>query len=89
MDIRHISQYILGIQPTLDGLRIAPCIPVAMPGFTVTRTYRGAVYEIAVDNAAGVEKGVKCITADGAPCVEGILPAAPAGTTVHVKVTMG
>ena len=85
----NISQYILGIQPTLDGLRIAPCIPVAMPGFTVTRTYRGAVYEIAVDNAAGVEKGVKCITADGAPCVEGILPAAPAGTTVHVKVTMG
>ena len=58
-------------------------------GFTVTRTYRGAVYEIAVDNAAGVEKGVKCITADGAPCVDGILPAAPAGTTVHVKVTMG
>ena len=47
------------------------------------------MYEIAVDNAAGVEKGVKCITADGAPCVEGILPAAPAGTTVHVKVTMG
>lgn len=85
----NISQYILGIQPTLDGLRIAPCIPAAMPGFTVTRTYRGAVYEIAVDNAAGVEKGVKCITADGAPCVEGILPAAPAGTTVHVKVTMG
>ena len=85
----NISQYILGIQPTLDGLRIAPCIPAAMPGFTVTRTYRGAVYEIAVDNAAGVEKGVKCITADGAPCVDGILPAAPAGTTVHVKVTMG
>ena len=85
----NISQYILGIQPTLDGLRIAPCIPAVMPGFTVTRTYRGAVYEIAVDNAAGVEKGVKCITADGAPCVDGILPAAPAGTTVHVKVTMG
>ena len=85
----NISQYILGIQPTLDGLRIAPCIPATMPGFTVTRTYRGAVYEIAVDNAAGVEKGVKCITADGAPCVDGILPAAPAGTTVHVKVTMG
>ena len=36
-----------------------------------------------------VEEGVKFITAEGSPCVEGILPAAPAGTTVHVKVTMG
>ena len=44
----NISQYILGIQPTLDGLRIAPCIPAAMPGFTVTRTYRGAVYELSL-----------------------------------------
>lgn len=61
----------------MDGLRIAPCIPAAMPGFTVTRTYRARCTRLAVDNAAGVEKGVKCITADGAPCVDGILPPRP------------
>ena len=33
----NISQYILGIQPTLDGLKVDPCIPHTLSGFTVTR----------------------------------------------------
>ena len=42
----NVSQYILGIQPTLDGLKVDPCIPHTLSGFTVTRRYRGAVYHI-------------------------------------------
>ncbi len=30
-----VSQYILGIQPTLDGLKVDPCIPHTLGGFTV------------------------------------------------------
>ena len=30
-----VSQYILGIQPTLAGLKIDPCIPHEMDGFTL------------------------------------------------------
>ena len=60
-----ISQYILGIKPTLDGLTIDPCIPASLSGFTCERTYRGSRYHITVDNAAGVEKGVKTVTVNG------------------------
>lgn len=31
----NVSQYILGVQPTLDGLKIDPCIPHTLPGVTV------------------------------------------------------
>ena len=53
-----ISQYLLGIQPTLQGLQLNPCIPHDMKGYKLDRTYRGTTYHITFDNAAGVEKGV-------------------------------
>ena len=85
----NISQYILGIQPTLDGLRVDPCIPHTLSGFTVTRRYRGAVYHITVDNTAGVQHGIKAVTVDGKTISGNVLPLAAAGTEVTVQVTMG
>ena len=85
----NISQYILGIQPTLDGLKVAPCIPHTLSGFTVTRRYRGAVYHITVDNTAGVQHGIKAVTVDGKTISGNVLPLAAAGTEVTVQVTMG
>ena len=85
----NVSQYILGIQPTLDGLKVDPCIPHTLSGFAVTRRFRGAVYHIVVDNAAGVQHGVKSVTVDGKPFQGSVLPLAAAGTEVNVQVTMG
>ena len=85
----NVSQYILGIQPTLDGLRVDPCIPHTLSGFTVTRRYRGAVYHITVDNTAGVQHGIKAVTVDGKTISGNVLPLAAAGTEVTVQVTMG
>ena len=85
----NVSQYILGIQPTLDGLKVDPCIPHTLGSFTVTRRFRGAVYHITVDNAAAVQHGVKTITVDGKVICGNVLPLAAAGTTVQVQVTMG
>ena len=85
----NISQYILGIQPTLDGLRVDPCIPHTLSGYTVTRRFRGAEYHITVDNAAGVQHGVKAVTVDGKAISGNVLPLAAAGTEVTVQVTMG
>lgn len=45
-----VSQYILGIRPDYDGLRIHPCLPDWMEEYTATRVYRGAVYHIHVVN---------------------------------------
>ena len=77
-----ISQAILGIKPTPDGLCIDPCIPSSMPGFRLTRRYRGAVYEIEVKNPNGVQHGIARITADGKALEGNILPPAPKGSTV-------
>ena len=85
----NISQYILGIQPTLDGLKVDPCIPHTLSGFTVTRRFRGAVYHITVNNAAGVQHGIKAVTVDGKAISGNVLPLAAAGTEVTVQVTMG
>ena len=85
----NVSQYILGIQPTLDGLKVDPCIPHTLPGFTVTRRYRGAVYHITVDNSAAVQHGVKSVTVDGKAVAGNLLPLVPAGTEVTVQVVMG
>ena len=85
----NVSQYILGVQPTLAGLKIDPCIPHEMEGYRVRRVYRGAVYEIEVSNPRHVQKGVASIRVDGEEIAGQVLPAAPAGRTVRVTVTMG
>ena len=84
-----VSQAILGVKPTLDGLRIDPCVPASLKRFTVTRRYRGAVYEIAVENPVGVQHGVAEIGVDGEPVRGGVLPVQAAGRRVRVLVRMG
>ena len=84
-----VSQYILGIQPTLAGLKIDPCIPHTMDGFTLRRVWRGATYEIVVENPDHLENGVKAMTVDGKPVSGNILSPVPVGSTVEVKVVMG
>lgn len=84
-----ISQAILGVQPTLDGLAVAPCIPAGWAGYTIKRRYRGAVYRITVENPHHVEKGIASITVDGTSITGNVLPPAAPGTEVQVRVVMG
>jgi len=83
------SQYILGIRPDYDGLNIDPCIPPGWPGFKVKRMFRGATYNIEVDNAAGVSRGVREVLLGGRPTGSGRIPAAAPGTSHEVHVIMG
>ena len=84
-----VSQAILGIKPDYDGLRIDPCVPAHVRSFTVTRHFRGAVYEITVENPQGVEKGVKSVTVDGEPVEGNVLPLLTPGAHARVLVRMG
>jgi cellobiose phosphorylase len=59
------TQWLLGIRPEVDGLRIAPCLPKSWPKFTMTRTFRGRKVKITVRNPDGVSRGVKTLTVDG------------------------
>ena len=84
-----ISQSILGLQPTLDGLRVDPCIPGDWKRFRLHRRYRGAEYSILVENPRGVQKGVASVRVDGRAISGNVLPIAPAGSRVEVEVTLG
>ena len=81
------TQYLLGIRPDFDRLIIDPCIPADWKEFSVTRKWRGGIYNIHVSNPEGVEKGVRSMKMDGTP-VE-ILPVIPAGSECKVEVIMG
>ena len=81
------TQYLLGVQPDFDGLRIDPCVPADWKEFSVTRLWRGARYKIHVINPDGVEKGVRSLTADGREVA--IVPCLPAGSVCRVEVVMG
>ena len=48
-----ISQHILGIRPTYNGLMVNPCIPSNLNEYTVTRKWREAEYVISVKNPNG------------------------------------
>ena len=84
-----VSQAILGVKPALDGLQIDPCIPASVSGFTLSRRYRGARYEITVENPDGVQRGVKAVFVDGLPQSGNVIPVREAGSIVQVRVIMG
>jgi cellobiose phosphorylase len=55
---------ILGIHRQADCLEIKPHIPAEWPGYRLSYRYGQAVYEIEVDNSAGVEQGVQGVFCD-------------------------
>ncbi|MDR0974102.1 MAG: glycosyl transferase [Ruminococcus sp.] len=82
-----ISQYILGIIPDYEGLKIDPAIPKDWDGYSISRTFRNAVYNIKIENPSHVTKGIKSITVDGNPIKGNVIP--PQSGTHEVVVTMG
>ena len=94
----NISQYILGIAPTHQGLRINPCLPKGFGDFDVTRKFREGTYHIRVVNPQNVEKGVKSVAVDGKalklsasgnPEDGCVIPYVKGKETYDVTVTMG
>ena len=79
-----ITQFILGIKPSYEGLEINPCIPAGWKGFNVKRRFRGAEYHITVKNPDGVCKGIKSVTVDGQPIEGNVVNHLPGTHTVEV-----
>ena len=80
-----ITQYILGIRPTFNGLEIDPCIPSTLKEYTVHRVLRDAEFEITVKNPNGKESGVTSITLDGKTVERNrAIPATPGKHIVEV-----
>ena len=69
-----ITQWILGIRPEYDGLRIDPCLPAVLGDFAVTRRFRGATYRIAIHKPVGVVGRVTRLAIDGRAISGNLVP---------------
>jgi cellobiose phosphorylase len=69
-----VSEFILGVKPTYDGLLIDPCLPETAKEYSVTRRFRGAEFNIHVTNPNGNQKGIKSLVVDGKPVDGNIVP---------------
>ncbi len=78
-----VTQWILGIRPTHEGLRIAPAIPSAWPGYSATRMFRGTRYDITVSRQGPGSR--VSLTVDNLP-VSGDVVALPLPGTAQVSV---
>ena len=85
----NVSQYILGVYPTHNGLSIDPCVPKDFGNFELTRKFREGTYNIKVQNPDKVEKGIKSITVDGKAIDGCVIPYVKGKETYDVVVTMG
>ena len=85
-----ISQWILGIRPELDGLRVEPLIPASWNGYQANRRFRGTTYDIDVQRsgvpAPGHRDAVEVIV-DGRPIAGTRIPL-PAPGTARVRVVV-
>ena len=85
----NISQYILGVYPTHQGLSVDPCIPKGFGDFSITRKFREGIYHIQVKNPQNVEKGVVSMTVDGKAVDGHIIPYEKGKEEYNVVITMG
>ncbi|HZA78135.1 MAG TPA: glycosyl hydrolase family 65 protein [Acidimicrobiales bacterium] len=80
-----ITQWILGIRPDHDGLRIDPCLPADWDGFTASRRFRGARYHITVTKRRGAHGRVSRLVVDGQPVDGNLVPLATKAAIVRVE----
>ena len=81
-----ITQWILGIRPDYDGLRVEPVLPTSWDGYHATRRFRGTTYKIEVVRQG--KGNTLSLHVDGEH-IDGTLIPKPAGEKVVVKAVIG
>jgi cellobiose phosphorylase len=83
-----ITQWILGIRPTFEGLQVAPVMPSTWSGFEVAREFRGVRYVVQVKRT-GPGNRVR-LEVDGKAAQGTVIPPPAPGTReVHVLAAVG
>ena len=78
-----ITQWLLGIRPSFQGLQIAPVIPQDWDGFQATRVFRGTAYKITVQR---VGPGNTVSLEVNGTAIEGNIVPLPAGHPAEIQV---
>lgn len=80
----NVSQYLLGLYPTHDGLLVKPCLPAEFDKIEVTRRYRGVVYNISIENKK--PGGSISLTVNGQLLRDNIIPLQSENSECDVQV---
>jgi len=79
----NVSQYLLGVRPSFDGLTIQPHLPEEFSHLHITRMFRGVRYDITIERT-----GHRSLTVDGTEVAGDTIPLSAAGVeSVHVEAT--
>jgi cellobiose phosphorylase len=74
-----LVEWVLGARRSYEGLLIDPCLTKGIEHAGVVRTFRGARYDIELDNSAGRCKGATSIKMDGQTVEGNVLPVLEGG----------
>jgi cellobiose phosphorylase len=64
-----VTQYLLGVQPELDGLAVRPTIPADWSGYSFDRRFRGCLYHLDIRRT-----GKQQMTVNGTPITGTVIP---------------
>jgi len=84
-----VTEHLLGLRRTFDGIVVKPCFPSSWPAASITRAFRGTTYSVTIENPhRGANAPVASMTVDGKP-YDPTLPL-PIDSKKHkVVVTLG
>jgi cellobiose phosphorylase len=85
---RISTEWIMGIRPDWDGLRLKPCLPPTWKKASAVREFRGATYKIRFFRNPRMKKGTQKILFNDKPLKGDVLPVSP-GRVNHVVVAVG
>ena len=83
-----VWEWILGVRPELEGLRIDPCLPSHWTRARMVRDYRGSTYDIAIEKKVGIQKGQTTVFLDGKQQPQNLIRPQGDGKTHKVKVVV-
>ncbi len=84
---RVLSEWVLGVRPTWDGLELHPCLPPSWQRAAMVRPWRGARLRIEIERVPGLP-GLLEVTVDGRR-LSGALKKVEEGAEVLIQVRCG
>ncbi len=83
------TQWILGIRPEYEGLRIDPCIPSVWSHFSMKRIFRGKRLQITIHNPKNVCTGVVKMNVDGKMVTGNVISQDLLEDEMHIEAWLG
>lgn len=86
---RAVTEYIFGFKPGYDCFEIKPCIPDEWKKCSITRKFRGSIYEITIHNENNGKCSIKKVFYDGEQKTSNIFSAVNDNKTHIIEIFMG